>query len=257
MNICQNNFPTGDRSYTMSAIQLVVFDMAGTTMQDHHEVEYCFAKACRETGLLVSDERILALQGYAKNKVFQLLWNEQIGEDHPEYAENVAVSYDTFRLILEDYYHTHPILPTEGCLETFAFLREQHIKIALTTGFYRQVTNIILEKLGWLDGLDAQHLNTSGKAVIDVSVTSDEVPMGRPEPYLIQRAMHLLEITDRQAVINIGDTPSDLASGLRAEVRLSLGVVNGTHTHQQLAIYQNDGLLPNIAALQEVITKIG
>ena len=241
----------------MSAIQLVVFDMAGTTMQDHHEVEQCFARACRDTGLLVSDERILALQGYAKNKVFQLLWGEQIGEAHPEFAKNVTVSYDTFRLILEEYYHTHPILPTEGCLEIFSFLREQHIKIALTTGFYRKVTNIILDKLGWLNGLDANHLNTSGKALIDVSVTSDEVAMGRPEPYLIQRAMHLLEVSDLQAVINIGDTPSDLESGLRAGVRLSLGVVNGTHTRQQLSVYRNNGLLPNIAALQEVIKKMG
>ncbi|MFN8355596.1 MAG: HAD hydrolase-like protein [Spirosomataceae bacterium] len=237
----------------MAAIQLVVFDMAGTTVQDHHEVEKCFAQACRDTGLVVSDERILALQGYAKNKVFQLLWSEQIGEEHPEYTENVALSYDTFRLILEEHYRLNPVLPTEGCLETLAWLREKNIKIALTTGFYRKVTNLILDKLGWLNGLDANYLNTSGQSIIDVSIASDEVPMGRPEPYLIQRAMRLLNVSDPLQVINIGDTPSDLKSGIRARVKYSLGVINGTHTKQQLAIYRNDGLLPNIAAIRDFI----
>ena len=133
----------------MSSIELVVFDMAGTTVQDKKEVETCFAKACKETNLDVSEERILALQGYSKIEVFKLLWEERIGQTHPEYEENVVYSYDYFRMILEDHYKANNILPTEGCLETFAFLRENEIKIALTTGFYRKVTNIILEKLGF------------------------------------------------------------------------------------------------------------
>ena len=51
-------------------IELAVFDMAGTTVQDHHEVEACFAKAAMATGLTVHKERILALQGYSKIEVF-------------------------------------------------------------------------------------------------------------------------------------------------------------------------------------------
>ena len=240
----------------MAFLQLVTFDMAGTTIRDEHEVERCFARACAETGLTVSGERILALQGYSKIEVFRLLWAERLGDDHPELAENVAISYDAFTHILETHYETADVQPTEGALEVFAFLRVEGIKIALTTGFYRKVTDIILRRLDWLDGLDEQRLNTSGRSLIDASIASDEVAAGRPEPFMIQRAMQLLGVTDPKRVINIGDTPSDLKSGLRAGVRLSLGVTNGTHTRPQLAIYRNDGLLTNVGELREVILRL-
>jgi len=239
----------------MNKIKLVVFDMAGTTVRDNKEVETCFAQACSQTGLVVSEERILALQGYSKIEVFQMLWDEKIGKDHPEYEENVFVSYDTFREILENHYKTHEIIPTEGCLETFAYLRESGIKIALTTGFYRIVADIILKKLGWLEGLDENHFNMDGTAVIDLSLTPDDVIKGRPEPYMIKKAMEVFGIEDPWQVINVGDTPSDLESGKKAGCLLSLGVTNGTHSHDQLAAYPNDGLISSIAGIIEIVKQ--
>jgi phosphonatase-like hydrolase len=238
------------------SIKLVVFDMAGTTVKDNREVESCFARACKETGLKVSEERILALQGYSKIEVFQMLWDEKIGKDHPEYHENVFVSYDTFKDILETHYETHDIFPTDGCMETFGFLREHKIKIALTTGFYRTVADIILKKIGWLEGLDENHLNSQDKSIIDLSLTSDDVLKGRPEPYMIQKAMEVFGITDPREVINVGDTPSDLESGRKAGCLLSLGVTNGTHSHEQLAAFPNDGLIGSIDGIIGVVAKI-
>lgn len=236
----------------MTDIQLIVCDMAGTTVQDRKEVETCFARACALTHLEVSEERILALQGYSKIHVFQMLWGEKMGANHPELSSQVEVSYQVFRQILEEHYHTQAVLPTEGCLELLEWAQHKGIKIALTTGFYRVVTNIILDKLGWLEHLDEQYVGRPG-SLIGASVASDEVPQGRPEPHMIQRAMQLLGVTEASRVINVGDTPSDLKSGVRAGCRLSLGVTNGTHTREQLAIYRNDGLLPNILAIRELI----
>src|SRR5213078_1792559 len=106
----------------MQPIELVVFDMAGTTVTDQHEVERCFAEAAAQTGLSVSDERILAMQGLAKRYVFETLWKEQIGEAHPDIAQHTDVSYAAFRTILENHYLTQGATPTEGCLETFDYL---------------------------------------------------------------------------------------------------------------------------------------
>jgi phosphonatase-like hydrolase len=237
----------------MSPIQLVVFDMAGTTVTDEHEVERCFAEAAAQTALIVSPERILAMQGMGKHQVFRTLWAEQLGAHHPELERNAATSYAAFRRILEDHYQTQGAIPTEGCLETFAYLRERGIAIALTTGFYRYVTDIILDKLGWLDGLDERRVGTSG-SLIQASIASDEVAEGRPAPLLIQRAMHLLGITDPKAVVNIGDTPSDLLSGQAAGVRLNLGLTNGTHTLEQLLPYPHDQLLGSLRELQDLLT---
>ncbi len=236
----------------MTPIKLVVFDMAGTTFQDRHEVEMCFLEAASHTGLSVSPERVLALQGYSKIYVFELLWTEMIGEKHKDLKELVDNSYQVFCEILENHYHTNNIFPTDGCIEIFDYLKSKSIKIALTTGFYRKVTNIILGKLGWLEGLNEQYIGGKN-SIIHVSIASDEVTKGRPEPFMIHKAMKMLNVHDSTSVINIGDTPSDLKSGIKAGCRMSLGVTNGTHKRSQLSIHRNDGLLNNILELKQYI----
>ena len=239
----------------MKHIKLLVCDMAGTTVRDESEVETCFARACAQTGLDVSAERIKAVQGWAKRYVFQVLWTEHLGECHPDLADRVENSYRTFTEILENHYLQNPIVPTEGALNLFAFCRENGIRVALTTGFYRKVTDIILEKLGWLKGLDAEHVST-GTAVIDCSVSSDEVAAGRPAPDMIFRAMKKLGIDDPETVISVGDTPSDLQCGRNAGIRATFGVTNGTHPEALLAPYDNDGLLPSADALIAQIERL-
>jgi phosphonatase-like hydrolase len=224
------------------------------TWQVQKEVETCFAQACKITELDVTEERILALQGYSKIEVFRMLWNEKIGDTHPDFAKNVQYSYENFTRILEEHYHSHNILPTDHCLEIFEFLRAHDIKIALTTGFYRKVTNIILNKLGWLEGLNSNYFDASGKGIIDLSIASDEVEKGRPQPDMILKAVKTIGITDLKNVINIGDTPSDLQSGKSAGVALSLGICNGTHSRTQLEGYPNDGLLADLSELKSYLS---
>lgn len=236
-------------------IELVVLDMAGTTVTDQHEVEACFAKAARLTGIEATDEEILAVQGLAKRFVFQLFWRKQLGESHPEVEQRVDESYALFKEILENHYHTHPVIPTEGCLALFNYLRENNIKIALTTGFYRVVTDIILDKLGWLEGLDENRIGSTS-SVIQASISSDEVEQGRPHPLMIQKAMHLLGVTDPKRVINVGDTPSDLQSGHAAGVFLNLGVTNGTHTTAQLISHPHDALIGSVDEIIQLLEKI-
>jgi phosphoglycolate phosphatase-like HAD superfamily hydrolase len=72
---------------------------------------------------------------------------------------------------LNVYYSENPVMPTEGCLETFDFLKGKGIKIALNTGFYRTVTDILLKQLNWKVG-----------EMIDFSIASDEVLRSLPEP---------------------------------------------------------------------------
>ena len=85
----------------MKYVKLVILDMAGTTVMDQHEVEHCFKQAAIKNELHSSDERILALQGYAKLYVFTLLWTEQVGEGDPRIPELAAKSYADFKEILD------------------------------------------------------------------------------------------------------------------------------------------------------------
>lgn len=211
----------------------MVCDMAGTTVKDDHEVEMCFTRAALSTNLRMTDEEILAVQGWSKKYVFEVFWERQVGARNEEWTERVDYSYEVFRKILEEYYQSHLVKPTEGCIELFGFLRSNNIPVALTTGFYRKVTNIILGKLGWLEGLDENYRGNSS-SMIQLSIASDEVANGRPQPDMIQKAMKTFGVTDAANVFNIGDTPSDIVSGKNAGCGISACVTNGTHTKAQL-----------------------
>lgn len=238
-------------------IKLVILDMAGTTVLDQHEVEYCFKQAAIKNHLQASDARILALQGYAKLLVFRMLWEEQLGAGHPLIEEKAQQSYQDFTEILENHYQSNPIYPTEGCIELFEYLHRKGIVIALTTGFYRKVANIILAKLGWGQSLNINYMNLQNKSGIHISITPDEVDgKGRPAPDMIEYAMKLAGIQDKSQVINIGDAPVDLLFGKNAGVRLALGVCNGTHSRDQLIQFPNDGLLEKISDLIEIIEDV-
>ncbi|MBI4782912.1 MAG: HAD hydrolase-like protein [Oscillatoriophycideae cyanobacterium NC_groundwater_1537_Pr4_S-0.65um_50_18] len=236
-----------------TTVQLVVFDMAGTTVKDENEVEQCFFAAADATGLRADRDRIISMMGWSKKRVFQTLWQEQLG-DAGDIAPQVEASYRKFKEVLEHHYLTQPVQPTEGCLELFEWLKSQGIQIALNTGFYREVTNIILDRLHWNHGLDQDFIGSKDR-VIQASVTPSEIyqQQGRPAPYMIQKAMYQLGVKDPQAVVVVGDTPSDLQAGINAHCRMSLGVTCGTHTTEQLAVYPNHGLLSSLRDLKAII----
>ena len=128
----------------MTKIKLMVLDMAGTTVRDKNEVEDCFLKAAKESNLKTTPQRVNDLQGIPKLIVINTLWEEYLGKDHPDFSVNVDKTFQSFKEILENHYLTQPILPAFKAEETLLWLRSKGIKIALTTGFYRKVTNIIL-----------------------------------------------------------------------------------------------------------------
>jgi phosphonatase-like hydrolase len=228
-------------------VRLIVLDIAGTTVCDNNEVLNCFSAACRESGITASDARLNALMGVSKLEVFHTLWREQSGEGASDdmIAEKADGTYAIFRHILEDYYRACPLHPTEGALELFHWARGMNINIALNTGFYRAVTDIILGRMGWLPGM-------SGSPV-QFAITSEEVPAGRPAPHMIHAAMAYFGVENPKDVVKIGDTPVDLLEGRNAGCLMSLAVTNGTHTFEQLSVFDNDGLLKSLRYLPEFL----
>ena len=240
----------------MNKIELLVLDMAGTTVRDEREVERCFFEAADATGLQADPARIVGMMGLPKRVVFETLWQEQLGADSADLVNKIDESYIKFKIVLENHYQTQPVEPTEGCLEAFAWAKAQGIPIALNTGFYREVTDMILQRLGWDQGLDAHYVGSRDR-LIQYSVTPSEIHgnEGRPAPFMIQKAMYRLGVTDPQRVVVIGDTPSDLAAGMNAHA-WSLGVTNGTHTRSQLEEYPHHGLLDSLHDLESALATL-
>jgi phosphonatase-like hydrolase len=239
-----------------SKVELIVFDMAGTTVRDDREVEKCFLLAADKTGLKAEPDRVVSMMGLPKIRVFEALWAEQIGVNHLGFSTQVESSFVQFKQILEDHYSSEPVEPTEGCLELFDWLRSHQIKIALTTGFYRSVTDLILQRLGWDLGLNREYLGNEN-SIVQISVTPSEIfgEEGRPAPYMIQKAMYKLGIKDTQKVIAIGDTPSDLQAGINANCLLSCAVTNGTHRPEQLVSHHGDRLFANLIEFQRELEQ--
>lgn len=227
--------------------------MAGTTVRDRNEVENCFLEAAHQTGLKAPSERIIGMMGWSKKLVFKTLWSEQLPNTlQLEIDNKIDRSYSIFKSILEDHYRTQEVQAVENCMNVFEQARNKGVKIALTTGFYREITNIILNRLGWDNGLNEQFVQT-GSGMIDCTISSDEVAFGRPAPYMIFKAMEKTHTFDTRKVINLGDTPSDLQSGFNARVGLNLGVSYGTHTYKQLSQLPNDHIISDISTVLDFL----
>ena len=131
---------------------------------------------------------------------------------HAEFVERLTAAYAAT-----------PPTPLPGVPEAIAALRAAGVKVVLTTGFDRRITDPLLDALGWGDG------------VLDGVVCASEVAAGRPAPFMIQRAMELTGVTDPARVIVAGDTVLDVRAGPAAHAGVVVGVLTGGQTEAELA----------------------
>lgn len=217
------------------AIDLVVFDMAGTTVRDDGQVPVAFTAALAEYGVTVGAESIRSLRGASKREAILALLPP--GTTRAEQAER---AYASFREHLARQY-AGTARAVGGAADVFAWLRERGIRVALNTGFDRDTTHMLLAALGWATG------------TVDAIVCGDEVPQGRPAPYMIFRCMEATGVVSVGRVANVGDTVLDLRAGHNAGVRFNIGVLSGAHGHDVLAAAPHTHLLASVADLPALL----
>ncbi len=91
-----------------------------------------------------------------------------------------------------------------GTVEVMTEIRARGYRIGSTTGYPRSVGEIA-----------AREAARRGY-VPDVMVCADEVPAGRPEPWMLLRAMEALRVFPPWAVVKVGDTRADIDEGINA-----------------------------------------
>lgn len=215
----------------MQEIKLVVLDLAGTTVKDQGQVPKAFSTALTEAGIRVTSEQINALRGASKRQALLNLLPET--SDRVERAEKV---YRAFREHLAHCF-AEEVVPVSGASETMAWLRERGVGVALTTGFDREIVNLLLARLGW------------HQDVVDAVICADDVRQGRPAPYLIFRAMEAVGTQRVDQVANVGDTMRDLEAGRNAGVGWNVGVLSGAHSAAQLERMPHTHLLSSVREL--------
>ncbi|MDX1666264.1 MAG: HAD hydrolase-like protein [Saprospiraceae bacterium] len=242
----------------MDKLELVVFDMAGTTFKDPSIISASIKQAAVQSGLDAKMKEVEKLQGLSITDAVYQLWVDEVGEKSNKIESKASGTYTLLMAILENYYRTHEVLATDGTIETFSWLRTNNIKVALTSSLNRNITNIILKRLGWDRGLNDEFV-AEGPAVVDLSLTPDEVGgKGRPHPDMILKAMEILEVKDPEHVIKVGDTPADLKAGKAAGCGMSIAVTNGAFDKVQLMEHDNDGLINSMTDFKEfVLANVG
>ena len=215
----------------MKEIRLVVSDMAGTTVKDSGEVARAFSAALADHGIEASTAQINAVRGASKREAIATLVAPKYGTD----AARVEAVYSAFKNHLQRVF-TREAEPIAGAAETFSWLRERGIKLALNTGFDRDITNLLIDALGWRD-------------VAGAVICGDDVVQGRPAPFMIFRAMEATGTMGVRHVLNVGDTVSDLQAARSAGVAVSVGVLSGAHLREQLAREPHTCLIESVAAL--------
>jgi phosphonatase-like hydrolase len=216
----------------VTELELVIFDLAGTTVEDRGEVPYAFTAAMAEHGIEVTSEQINGVRGASKRQA--ILHFIPAGPAQQHLAGEI---YASFREKLSRRYSSEGVRAIPGAAELFYLLRERGVRSALNTGFDRETTGLLLGALGWTDG------------IVDAVVCGDDVIQGRPAPYLIFRAMEAAGATDVHAVANVGDTTLDLQAGYHAGVRWNVGVLSGAHDRQRLESAPHTQLIPSVAEL--------
>lgn len=233
----------------MSTIQLVVFDIAGTTVRDKGNVAGSFIEAFQHFGLEVPEEDVKKVMGFRKIEAIQILLNkfypgykdpkhttdELIGEIHARFVATMVSFYENDREL-------EPLTHTE---DVFSQLKQQGVKIALNTGFTRTITNAILHRLNW----------DNGSSLIDRVICSDEVPQGRPSPDMINTLIAELGISSAAHVLKIGDTEVDVEEGRNAGCGKVVSVTTGAYTREQLETYHPDYIIDDLEELLSIIAK--
>lgn len=225
-------------------IELAVFDLAGTTVYDGDGVSAAFQAALGTHGISADPAAVNAVMGLPKPEAIQILleaFGRPIGV--PPSAAAIDAIHAEFTRRMCDYYATDPaVREIPGASATFATLRAAGLKVALNTGFFRPITDVLLTRLGWCV-----------PAVVDAVVTSDEVPRGRPHPDMIRHLMAHFGLTDARRVAKIGDTRADLEEGTNAGCGLVIGVTTGSFTREQLLAYPHTYLLSSVAEVPAII----
>jgi len=222
------------------AVKLVVFDLAGTTVHDDHDVPRILQKSLEQYEVSITLDEAAAVMGIPKpTAIRQLIQKKGLKKDD-ETMDHIH------RLFIEEmirfYQHDASVREKDGVSNAFRQLKSAGVKIAVDTGFDRETTDPLLERMGWLKN-----------GLIDLSVTSDEVPKGRPFPDMIFKAMGVLRVADVQQVAKVGDTASDMQQGTAAGCRWVIGVTTGAYTKEQLAREPHTHLVSHIEEILPIL----
>lgn len=208
----------------MKKISCVIMDWAGTAVDfgcfaplnaflkvfsEEKGIDITYRQAREPMGLLKIDHIKAILNMPEVNEKFRVRygrdWNmEDVNEMYVSFEKHLFASLSNFTT------------PIPGVLDTIKELRASGIKIGSTTGYTQAMMDVVRP------GAAAKGY------VVDNLVTPDNLPAGRPAPYMIYKNMIDLAIPSVDNIVKVGDTIADIKEGVNAKV-WSIGIITGSN----------------------------
>jgi len=204
-------------------IKQIILDWAGTTVDygSFAPVD-AFMAAFSAYGLSPTAEETRKPMGLAKRTHVAMMlneerlanqWKEKHGRSHTE--ADVDAIYQKFEPALFNVLKNYAA-PLPGVLETVKWIKENGIKIGSTTGYTRQMMDIV-----------APLAKENGYEPDSLVCPEDVDGKGRPYPYMIWRNLESLGCKNIGEVLKVGDTEADMQEG-KAAGCISVGVLLGS-----------------------------
>jgi phosphonatase-like hydrolase len=224
----------------MSKYKLIVFDIAGTTVKDPGNVANSFIEAFRSEGFEVSEEEVNDVMGFRKIEAIESVLLERDVQLSDQLVNSIHENF--IGSMISFYKNDLSIEAIPGAEDLFRYCKSKGIFIALNTGFSRDITDVILQRLNW-----------KNSELLDLIVCSDEVPQGRPAPFMIRKIMEDLGVEHTSEVIKVGDTEVDVLEGRNAGCGLVVSVTTGALNREQLTVFGPDMIIDDLTELKSVI----
>ena len=195
-----------------SYLKGVIVDWAGTIVDygSRAPVE-AFRAAFAHEGVEISIAEARAPMGLAKRDHIRAViemarvttaWRERHGGKAPGEDEIERIYQRFLPLQLPVLTQLSTVIP--GALDAFAAFRGRGLKIGSTTGYVRELMDVLLP-----------HAEKQG-LYVDSMVCPSDVAVGRPAPYMCFLNAMKLNVFPMWELMKIGDTPADVEEGRNA-----------------------------------------
>ncbi|PWN64337.1 HAD-IA family hydrolase [Chryseobacterium oncorhynchi] len=222
----------------MKNIELLVLDMAGTTIDEDNVVYKTLTNAVTDYGYEVSLDKVLSTcAGMEKLEAITSLLREINGNE-----EDAPAIFENFSDQLKEAYRKLEVKPINGTEDFLLKMKAKNKKIVLNTGYTSEIAHQLLNKLNWLQNVH-----------FDALITADDVLESRPSPDMIHLAMKKFNITEADKVLKAGDSVIDVEEGKNAGCGLTIAVLSGAQSRAELEKAKPDYILKTISEAENIL----
>jgi len=224
-------------------IKMIVFDMAGTVIDENNVVYKTLLEAINNEGYQLTLDQVLADgAGKEKSQAIKDILEKHFGVTNDKVRAKI---FQNFKSKLVTAYDTMEIKAQPGAEELFRVLRKKGIYVVLNTGYDLKTAQSVLKKVNWEESKQ-----------IDAMITANDVVNKRPAPDMIELAKKKFSLSGSDQTIKVGDSIIDIEEGKNAKCIFTFGITTGAHSKKKLLTAKPDYIIDGLLEILSLIERV-